>query len=299
MLGTDAMTAEVLGALDRARIRSIVLRGPVLRRELYGDSSRAYVDADLLVSPADLARTGDVLGDLGFELRFDEAAYPGRVWDAHAQTWWRGENRVDLHWRLTGVEAPADRSWEILAANTTAIDIAGAAARGLSRPGIALIVALHAGHHGRELPKPIADLERALDGLDAATWAEAAQLAGQLDALEAFGAGLRVVPRGEALAAELGLPSVRSPYRRLRAAKPPPASLSVLGILEAPAGRGRARAVLEALFPAPAFMRAAFPVARRGRTGLALAYLTRGLRRAGGLRSAVRAARAVRSSQRS
>ena len=103
--------------------------------------------------------------------------------------------------------------------------------------------ALHAAHHGRTYPRPLRDLERALDRLDRETWVAAARLAAELDAVEAFAAGLRLVPAGESLASELDLPAVSSRRRRLMAGDHPAGSDGLLRLMEPAPSRERLRAL--------------------------------------------------------
>jgi hypothetical protein len=275
-----------------------VLKGPTVRRELYSDGAhRGYGDTDLLVSPADLPLAGATLEALGFELVLDHRDH-ARLSEPHAQEWTRpaGDWSVDLHWRPAGIGVAPERAWQVLAAETARFEIGGATGESLGRHGIALLVALHAAHHGRTHPKPLRDLARALDQFDAATWEAAGRLAAELDASEAFAAGLRLAPEGARTAARLGLPAVRSPRRRLMAGSQPPGSLGMLTILDAPTTRARARAVLAELLPAPELMRAASPLARRGRVGLGVAYAGRVMARAWQLPAAIRAVRTARNS---
>jgi hypothetical protein len=299
ILAVDATTRDVLRAFQRADIRSVLLKGPALKRELYPDGPlRSYDDTDLLVPPGDLHRAEKLLPGMGFYLRMDQAAHPDRIPEPYAQVWTPVSNgpSVDIHWRLPGTEASGERTWEILTAETKPITIGGAAGEMLASSGIALLVGLHAGHHGADARKPVADLERALEVLGPDVWAKAAGLAGELDGVETFAAGLRLVPAGERIAAELELPTVRSALTRLNAATPPPAAVGLLGIVDPPAGRRRIRALRDAVGPSPDFMRSSFALARRGTIGLALAYVWRGFVRTGQLPAAIRA---VRSSRRS
>ena len=291
-LAVDATTVEVLRAFQHAGCRSILLKGPTLQRELHGDGSRRpYIDTDLLVEPADLPRAADALAGLGFRLALDHSDHAG-VSEPHAQEWRHaGRNGVDLHWRLPGVGIPAEAAWDVLAARTAPIAIGGEVAESLSPAGIALLVALHAAHHGTTVEQPRTDLERALEHIESDIWAEAARLAADLDASEAFAAGVRLVAAGERLAGELRLPTVSSPRRRLMAADQPAGSLGVLRILEAPTTRERMRAIRAELLPPPDFMRARSKLARRGRTGLVLAYPARVLARTWQLPAAARAVR--------
>ncbi|MDQ3936609.1 MAG: nucleotidyltransferase family protein, partial [Actinomycetota bacterium] len=242
-LGIDALTAEVLRAFRAAGCRAILLKGPVFRRHLYADRApRGYGDVDLLVAPADLARSGAALASLGLEIGLDHVDHPGLV-EPHAQEWGRpgGPRVVDLHWRIAGVEAPPQAAWEILSARTEPMLVGGEPAEALRAEGVALLVAVHASGHGRTHDRSMQDLERAVERLGVDTWASAARLAAELEATEAFAAGLRLVPAGERLASELGLPEVRSPQRVLLAAGQPAGSLGLLKLVEPAPVRERLR----------------------------------------------------------
>ena len=297
-LGLDALTVDVVRAFRAAGCRAILLKGAAFRRHLYADgSARDYGDVDLLVAPADLDRAGAALASLGFEKGLDHVDHP-HVSEPHAQEWGRpgGPRVVDLHWRIAGVEAASERAWEVLSAHTEPLPIAGEPVESLRAEGIALVAALHAAVHGRARERSVRDLERAVERLGEGAWADAARLADELGAAEAFAAGLRIVPAGERLAARLGLPEVRSPQRILLAGDQPAGSLGLLRVMRPAPPRERLRALRHGLFPAPAYMRASSPLAARGRTGLALAYLARAGRRTLQLPAAVRAVRASRRS---
>jgi hypothetical protein len=292
-LGVDALTIEVLRALRSAGCRAILLRGPAIRHHL-GDE-RTYGDMDLLVAPSVLPQAGAALASLGLELGLDHHAHPGAA-EPHAQEWGRpgGAHAVDLHWRIPGVEAPPERAWEILAGCAEPMPLGGEPAEALRAEGIALVVALHAAYHGRTQAKPLRDLELALDRLGADTWRDAARLAAELDATDAFSAGVRLLPAGERLADGLGLGEVRSAQRVLLAGDQPDGALGLLRIMRPAPARERLRALRYALLPSPEYVRAYSDLARRGRRGLALAYVIRAARRAVRLPAAIRAVRAAR-----
>jgi hypothetical protein len=295
-LGVDLTTAEVIRAFKDAGCRSILLKGPALAQELYEPGSqRPYWDTDLLVAPGDIGRAGTALRGIGFELALDHGEHSG-IAEPHAQEWSRGASHrgVDLHWCFPGIEAPHQVAWEALAERTKPIVVAGARGETLDRGGVALLVALHAAHHGTTRGQPLTDLERALERFGADTWIDARSLALRLHAVEAFTAGLLLSPQGKRLAAELALPDVTSARVRLIASQQEPGSIGVLDVLEAPSTRERLRVIRAALVPAPSYMRAVSAVARRGRAGLLLAYLTRALARARQLPAAVRAVRRAR-----
>jgi hypothetical protein len=295
-LGVDAMTADVIVALQAAGVQNILMRGPAFGRELYGEGAlRTYSDADILVAPDAVPAAARVLESLGFELVLDHREHPG-IAEPHAQEWHSQRLRgdVDLHWRIAGVDAPAERAWQILAARTEPLPLAGTVGQAFARPGTALLVALHAAHHGRSRTRALTDLERAVDRLDVGVWREAAALADELEAGEAFAAGLRVIPEGERLADALGLGTVLSPSRQLMASDHQAGAIALLRVVQASSGRDRLRAARVGLFPAPAYMRAKHRLARRGLMGLVLAYLVRMLTHAWQLPGAIRAVRSTR-----
>lgn len=287
-LGVDVTTAEVLREFERAGLRSIVLKGPTLQRELYDGRSRPYHDTDLLVSPEDLDRAAPPLASLGFALALDHRRHA--VVEPHAQEWSRARplRVVDLHWRVPGVRLDARAAWELLSARSRPFTVAGAEGRALDRAGIALLVALHVANYAAQAARPAVDLGLALDRFAPDTWAAAVRLAEELEATDALAAGLRSTPAGEAVAAAHGLPAVRARRLRLAARGPAPGAHGLLGVAEAQSARARVRAARAALLPSPELVRATMPVARRGRSALALAYVLRAGSRAARLPAALR-----------
>src|SRR4051794_21121811 len=294
-LAVDAITGLVVHEFAREGIAAVLLKGLALQRRLYGDRTlRPYGDTDLLVAPSELARAGRALERLGFTLGFDPLMHPLRMPGAHAQEWRRGRDAVDLHWRLPGAEGDGEATWRALAAHRCPIAVGEQPAITLDDARTALLLALDAAHHGEPAGKPLRDLALGLESIAVAHWVEAAMLAAEIGARDAFAAGLRLVAVGEGRAAELRLPAARSATVRLKAGTPPPSGLAVLHLLETPWRAGRARAIRDAIAPSPAFMRAWFPRAREGRRALAFAYCTRLVARSRQLPAAVAAARRAR-----
>jgi hypothetical protein len=92
------------GALDRAGIGWVVLKGPALATRWYRDpAARSYQDLDLLVDPAGLAAAVDALAGVGFAER-------SRNW-AGLRSVGAGEIAlvderimIDLHWHVVALE---------------------------------------------------------------------------------------------------------------------------------------------------------------------------------------------------
>jgi Uncharacterised nucleotidyltransferase len=269
----DLVTAEVVSALDKQGVRSIVLKGPSIRRLLYADGAeRSYVDSDLLVSPDCVTAAEKVLHELGFSQGYvDPAGFD------HANLWIRGGDgaRVDLHWTLIGVEAAPQDHWRAFASSTEKMVVGGIEVEVLAPKAIAFQVALHAGQHGPANRRSIADLQRALEILERSTWRAAADLAERLQATELFAGGLRLVPVGKELVAEIGLTECRSVETVLLSRSQVVLAMGLERLARTSGLRGRLILLAREVVPNRAFIRAWWPRAQRGRLWLVTGYLWR------------------------
>ena len=266
-LQLDSLTSEVTQALSRDGIRSILLKGRAIEAWLYESvGPRPSSDVDLLVNPAEIARAELVLVKLGFRAG-------QRGWRDVSRSWSRDAGEVvDLHSSLFGFYADPPDVWEGLTAATDEIMIGGRSIETLGVVARSLHVATHAAQHGFERAvKPRADLELALDQLDSAVWGSAATLAAELDALSAFGAGLRMNEAGAALAASLDLPPTRSLTVHLHSTGAEPMVLGVESLMATPGLSRKASFAIRKAFPSSSHLRAHSQVARRGPLGLAIA----------------------------
>jgi Uncharacterised nucleotidyltransferase len=277
-LAVDAVTSEVVAALEKERVGAILLRGPAIARWLYDEEAgpvRAYDDVDLLIGPRDIERGQRVLGGLGFVNRFAAFA-PGESVE-HSSEWWRAGTvaAVDLHRTLLGVGVDPSELWRELASNSDRLAVARYEVQVPSKPGRVLIVALHAAHHGIGETKPLRDLAAAIEREDPSLWADVARVAERLSATPAFAAGLQLLPEGARIANQLGIAAAVDTDAALLAGSPAPTAYGFARLAATPGLRGKLAFLARKLVPTPAFMRYAFSVARRGRMGLALAYLWR------------------------
>jgi Uncharacterised nucleotidyltransferase len=268
----QAAAAEAIAALSRAGTRSILLKGPSFERWLYAsDEPRSYGDIDLLVDGRDFESAGRVLADLGYRQRSEERA-PTHV--DHAKVWLRARDNMhlDLHRSLVGVESDEVDPWPILAGQTERMEVGGTEVEILDEPARAMQVALHATVHGGGTEKTLLDLTRALERVPEPVWEEAAALAGRLGAEGAFATGLRMLPAGAELAARLDLTTAPSVETVMFADSVPYSSWTVNRLANTRGLLPKLRIVVQRVFPPPDFMRAWYPVARRGPLGLALSY---------------------------
>lgn len=269
-IALNSIAGDLVRLLAEASVPTLVLKGPAIAARLYDDGTpRPHDDIDLLL-PSEAAGPAEAaLHGLGFRLA---GGSPARAWirrdDGVA---------VDLHTTLVGVGSSEEAVWRELSAGARRLRVGGTEVDVPDDTGLAFHVALHAAQHGVQAAKALEDLRRAVGRFPAATWEQAALLARRLEAVSAFAAGLRLVPEGVALAATLALPEGGSPEVALRAASPPPTAMGIYRLATTPGLRGKARLLAAELAPAPTFMRAVYPIARRGRAGLAVSYLWRPL----------------------
>lgn len=294
-LAVDQVAGQVVDALRRRSIRSVLLKGASFARWLYDDGqARYYADVDLLVAPDQLDHAGTVLSELGYARRYTGGA-AGEQAD-HADNWDRpGSPSIDLHHILSArVGVSPERCWTVIAAHTRPATVGGVAAEVLAPAALALHVALHA-ESGRQ--KTIDDLSRALARLDLADWRAALELAETLDALPGFGVGLRQLPHGEEMAERLGVPGDTSVELFLQASSTAVLARPFEQVAAARGLRAKAAVVGRELVPTPSFIRVWFAPARRSRLGLVVGYLYRLVwvpwKAPQGLRSWMRARRAV------
>ena len=276
-LAADRVAADTTRALRAGGVDSILLKGASLAEWLYADGTpRGYADVDLLVDPRRHAGAEAVLGELGFApLEADD--WEGSEYQPHARPWRRADDGaiIDLHRTLADVRNRGPESvWAVLQPHREQMMIGGAAIDVLDIPGRLALCGLHAAHHGLQLPKPLEDLRRAIAVADDASWRAAVSLADELDALHAFATGLRLVPEGDALADHLGLwtPDLLATSQ---GGDPAPLAIGFERLASAPRLRDKLALLGRELVPNPSAVRYSSRLARRGRIGLALAYLRR------------------------
>jgi hypothetical protein len=275
----DAAAVTALDALNAAGVDALLLKGVALARTLYrSDEHRGYYDVDLLVAPVDLAAAGGALAGLGYTNVSESRGIDDLAGILHAEVWSRlvpdfGNLLIDLHWRLDGCEAAPEIAWNALRARRAFIELDGHRVPTLDHSGLALHLALHTAQHGSADLKAVGDLNRGLERWSPEIWKQAAQLAHELRATEAFAAGLRLVPVGAVLARELRLPAADAllwaiAHRDTR----PRGSFHLQTLTEARGLRGRAKVLRRSLLPTRAWIIWEHRWAARGGPQLLAAY---------------------------
>jgi hypothetical protein len=175
-----------------------------------------------------------------------------------------------------GLDGDPDAIWSHVAASAERQVIAGVELRVPDRDTVLLHVVLHAAHHANMVGgNPLEDLRRAFAVVEEAEWLGALALARAYQGVAAFAAGLRLLPEGEDLARRLGLGEVRSLQHEIRREDNVIAE-ELYALLSADVGIRRKLVIAASdIFPLPEYMRWWSPLARRGKLGLAGAYLWR------------------------
>jgi hypothetical protein len=308
----DAAAADIFRAFSAARIDALLLKGPALAALLYTRGEvRGYWDIDLLVAPRDLAGARARLAELGYKKAGDDVgilavagvadaeswvdagpAATYRLCAAHAESWvdagpgathrwsgpkksgWHGGELVELHLWLPGSRAPASAAWDRLAVRRTEIELCGRKVPVLNQEGLAVHLALHAAEHGSSHGRGQQELALALERWPLRIWEEAARVAAEIDAVDAFAAGLRLLPRGAELAEALGLSATDQLDWEIRhVAARPRGTFHLQALADKRGLLGRAEVLRHALLPSRDWIAREHSWARRGGATLVIGYL--------------------------
>lgn len=276
-LALDRITAQVVTAFRDEGIRTILLKGPALARWLYrSDEWRGYADCDLLVAPDDVRAAERILERSGFKREGLQSI--AEDWENYSSAWTDARaSNIDLHHTMVGIGVPAQEFWRIMAEGTEQIQVGGVDVE-ILRPAARLVgLVMHVAKDGSRREKARHDLAHAAQRLPIELWREAVDLADRLEAGPAFVAGLGVDRSGRELAARLSLKASTPPVDvaiRLHGGAPPFAA----GMHWLLTSRGlwhKAVVVFRTIIPPRRFMLAWRPLARKGPSGLVLAYVWR------------------------
>ena len=275
-LALDLAAGDVIRALETADIDCLLLKGPAMAHRLYLDAPgcRNYGDIDLLVAPWQFDAAGQVLASLGFGdylagVRPSEAArLQERLWLRDGAAYLA----VDLH---RGFHHVADQAawWDLLRRRREVLMVEGQPVAIPDRVGCALITGLHASK-ATSLGKALEDLRRALWLFEDDVWCQAADLARSVGAGGAFAAALHRERAGADLAARLGL-TITDPVMWFCATSLAHGAGSLSCVLAQGDWADRARRLRDAAFPSTPILTGSWPIARRGRGGLAAAHIGR------------------------
>jgi hypothetical protein len=273
----DNACRQIVRHLQGAGHAFVMLKGATIASWLYSEpTERTYIDLDILVNPAAEEAVVASLEELGYLPLLDPATL--RSMSPEEQPLRNAAGVfVDLHVTLKGIRLPAERAWDVLSRETAPWDWGGITVPALSWSARAMHLALHAAAGGRADEKAVRDLQLGLERVDDATWHAARDLAGRLDALEAFAAGLLLLPRGRDLAHRMGLDTPTDVETQMRAGSASNSAVTIERVISSRSWRGRLALLRTALFPSAEWMRLFQPEATETRWGVLRARIRRPL----------------------
>lgn len=259
-------------------VPSILLKGPAIATWLYDEEEfRPFGDIDLLVSPGQFDEAIEVLAQAGYVHRLIGAA-SAELGPKERELVGPLNDCIDLHSGLIGMLGPAEYCWDRLMSHTVTFGLrSGVEVRVLDVPARTMHLALHAAQNGPIDGKAVADLRRGLNRVGREVWAEAAELAAELEAVDAFAAGLRLLSEGRLLADELSLPRRMTVELVLRTRSATQQAIFFERLGEAQGIQAKVSLVARKIVPTPALLRANSARARRSRLGLVCGWAYRPL----------------------
>lgn len=152
---------ELAGLLNGAGIEFLVLKGPVMALQAYGDLAlRPYTDLDILIRARDFARAYDLLLQSGYEPASKIDPMQRELWlrtDNHFPFTRQGDG-IELHWdvapRGNTHPLPPEFWWR----DTARVEVLGQEVRTLSPENTILFTCLHGAKHAWRQLKWAADL---------------------------------------------------------------------------------------------------------------------------------------------
>jgi hypothetical protein len=271
----DAAAAQASVRLCSAGVGCIVLKGPITADWLYaGDRlPHRYGDIDLLVGPGTICAATAVLVELGYEAATEIPVDPELRSLVHAREFRRESDAVklDLHWRLPGATADPAVVWDVLLEHSEPRTLGEVEILALDESARLVGLAIHVTQRGPGEAKAADDLRRGLATTPDAGWRAAFDLAGMLGARPAMVAGLRSIEAGRGLADRLGLPPLSFSDLLAGSDWVPRGATRLLRLATAPGWRARLGLVRRGLWPPDEAICGAYPIARRGSSGVLVA----------------------------
>ena len=156
---------KILGSFAQNDIEALVFKGPILAALAYGDlSMRAFTDLDILVRRADIDRAALLLVSDGYGLANGEARIDPAIFSVFASGFEarRGDDYVDLHWRIRQRRFPFFPDDESLWTHSIWIDFEGSRVRTFAPSDMVMFLCAHASKHGWSSLSMICDLAQVI-----------------------------------------------------------------------------------------------------------------------------------------
>jgi hypothetical protein len=169
-----AATAQLTALLNESGIESLILKGPVLAEEAYGDLSRRWFsDVDVLVRQAEALKAIAALESAGFTsvVALDEGwrrRYLQRFYELSFRD--RRGVSIDLHWSLLDSQFSFCPSEVDAWTNTRVVNVRGVPIRTLSTEMTAKYLCLHVSKHHWDRLGWLADIAHWIERVPGVDW---------------------------------------------------------------------------------------------------------------------------------
>ncbi len=187
------MMMDLVNAMDRAGIPTMVLKGPAVAVAAYDDCSRrTFADADLLVRRNDLRRARDFVLARGYSPLFQPATEDGLIAGQHALEFSDSRTTVELHWSLLSRHLWFNLNVDDLWRQATVLECLGSKMRTLASEHLFLYLCAHGAKHEWGHLRWICDLAQLAQRLSPGEAEKVVALAAEANAKRLLSLGLRV-----------------------------------------------------------------------------------------------------------
>ncbi|MEC2076076.1 nucleotidyltransferase family protein [Metabacillus fastidiosus] len=150
MLSLSGEMEQICRIFGESQIKSLVLKGPVLAADLYGDLSlRTSRDLDILIPFKDLSKADQVLTNLGYEKEELQTLFNDWKWKDHHISYYHPKKQmhIEVHWKMHPGASKEPDFRELWARKRTCTHFSHSVYF-LGREDLFLFLALHGARHG-------------------------------------------------------------------------------------------------------------------------------------------------------
>lgn len=185
-LGMQRELVRIVQALEKSGVPALPYKGPALATMAYGDAGlRNYVDLDILIRPADVARAEQALVGLGYNLTDECRRHAEAYRQAHhhiVMTLPASKTLIEVHWRLVTRRFRFDLSFAELWQRRQPVDFLGRQVSALAPEDMLLVACVHSSLHGWQRLYEVCDVAGLVERYPALDWQSLAERARRLGA---------------------------------------------------------------------------------------------------------------------
>lgn len=206
MLHLSREMSHICEAFTSSGVRNLLLKGPILATQLYGDlAHRTSKDLDILVAEDEVEKAGEILVQLGYVLQ-DEYVLGNWKKKSHHLSYEHAKHgtQIEIHWRLNPHYSKSysfDKLWE----RKNDVSLSNHTFHYLGNEDLLYYLTDHGARHGWFRLRWLMDIERLLPQIDSERMRQHAdqyggkQFAGQAFILLALLLSTRIPPELESL----------------------------------------------------------------------------------------------------